>query len=115
MRACNARAPERQVARVCLGLCGEGRPRGACGGAAGGRARPRLHACDPGPVCLEAPEHKDHIRAVGMVLDRTDPVETRSRVDVTIKALDPDDDAIEELRALRALGMPRASTYGSIG
>jgi len=55
------------------------------------------------------PAHKDHGRAVQMFLDRTDPIETRSHhtVDVTHTVLDPDQEALEELRAARALGATR--------
>lgn len=55
------------------------------------------------------PEHKDHIRGVAMVLDRADPVTTIShaQVDVTHRLLDPDEEALEELRALRQIGATR--------
>jgi hypothetical protein len=66
------------------------------------------------------PSHKDHGRALEMVLSRCDPVETRSHhsVDVTHKIVDPDREALEELRALRMLGTPRAKLleiYGPNG
>ncbi len=54
------------------------------------------------------PEHKDHARAVAMLLDRTDPIVTRQEIDVTHRTVDPDTEAIEELRALRQLGTSRA-------
>ena len=50
------------------------------------------------------PTHKDHARFVAMVLDRADPVETRQFVEVTHRTIDPDIEALEELRALRQLG-----------
>jgi hypothetical protein len=50
------------------------------------------------------PDHKDHARFVAMVLDRADPVESRQLIEVTHKVLDPDQEALEELRALRVLG-----------
>jgi hypothetical protein len=55
------------------------------------------------------PEHKDHVRGISMVLDRADPVTTISQahVDVTHRIVDPDQEALEELRALRALGTTR--------
>jgi hypothetical protein len=53
------------------------------------------------------PAHKDHARAIGMVLARTDPETTLQNINVTHKILDPDQEAIEELRALRELGTPR--------
>jgi hypothetical protein len=52
------------------------------------------------------PTHKDHARFVGMVLDRADPIESRSFVEITHKT-DPDMESLEELRALRELGTPR--------
>jgi hypothetical protein len=53
------------------------------------------------------PDHKDHARFVSMVLDRADPVTSHSVIDVTHKILDPDQEALEELRAMRKLGLPR--------
>jgi hypothetical protein len=55
------------------------------------------------------PEHKDHGRAVAMMLDRTDPSETHSHhtVDVTHMIEDLDREALEELRALRLIGTSR--------
>lgn len=56
---------------------------------------------------IRNPGHKDHARAIAMVIDRTDPVETRHHLDVVHKHIDPDQDAIEELRALRKIGASR--------
>lgn len=53
------------------------------------------------------PTHKDHARALGMVLDRVDPITTHQIVDVTHRTIDPQREAIEELRALRQLGVTR--------
>jgi len=53
------------------------------------------------------PEHKDHARFVRMFLDRTDPVTTHQEISVTHRNIDPDQEAIEELRALRQLGTSR--------
>jgi hypothetical protein len=50
------------------------------------------------------PDHKDHARAVGMLLARTDPEVQRHDLHVTHKIVDPDQEALEELRALRQLG-----------
>jgi hypothetical protein len=50
------------------------------------------------------PKHKDHARAVAMVIDRCDPVETRQSISVTHRHLDADEEELEELRAARALG-----------
>jgi hypothetical protein len=49
------------------------------------------------------PDHKDHARFVAMALDRADPIETRQQIEVTHKIIDPDQEALEELKALRAL------------
>ena len=49
------------------------------------------------------PEHRDHARALQMVLARTDPEITRHDMNITHKIIDPDTEALEELRALRAL------------
>jgi phage terminase small subunit len=53
------------------------------------------------------PTHREHGRAVALVLERTDPVTTRHDVNVTHKIIYPDTEAIEELRALRTIGAPR--------
>ena len=56
---------------------------------------------------IRNPEHKDHARAIAIVLDRTDPVTTHQHIDVTHRNVDPQQEAIEELRALRQLGTTR--------
>ena len=48
---------------------------------------------------IRNPEHKDHAKFVAMVLDRTDPTESRQFVQVVHKNVDPDQEALEELRA----------------
>jgi phage terminase small subunit len=53
------------------------------------------------------PSHRDHARAVDMILSRADPAETRHSVDVTHRTIDPDREALEELKALRKLGATR--------
>src|SRR5262249_16013354 len=53
------------------------------------------------------PDHRDHARAVAMLLDRADPIETRHNMQVIHKVVDADQEAIEELRAARALGASR--------
>jgi hypothetical protein len=55
---------------------------------------------------IRNPEHPGHARAVGMLLDRVDPVESRQQIEVTHKIIDPDQEALEELKALRALHTP---------
>jgi hypothetical protein len=52
-------------------------------------------------------DHKDHARGVGMLLDRVYPVMTLANVEVTHKILSPDEEALEELKALRQLGTER--------
>jgi hypothetical protein len=53
------------------------------------------------------PDHPGHVRGIQMTLDRADPVESRSFVEVTHISVNPDTEALEELRALRALGTSR--------
>jgi phage terminase small subunit len=53
------------------------------------------------------PEHRDHARAVNMVLARTDPEVARHDISVTHKVIDEDEEARQELAALRALGTTR--------
>jgi hypothetical protein len=52
-------------------------------------------------------KHRDHMRAVSEVLSRTDPVVTKQDISVVHRIVDPDQEALEELRALRELGTPR--------
>jgi phage terminase small subunit len=52
-------------------------------------------------------EHRDHARGIAMVLARTDPEIARTDISVTHKVIDEDEEAREELRALRALGTTR--------
>jgi hypothetical protein len=61
------------------------------------------------------PTHKDHVRACDIVLSRADPVETRHRMDVVHTTVDPDQEALEELRALRQLGTPREKLLALFG
>jgi hypothetical protein len=63
-------------------------------------------------------EHRDHARGIAMVLARTDPEVAHTDISVTHKVLDPDQEALEELRALRQLDTPRAKLielFGSNG
>jgi hypothetical protein len=53
------------------------------------------------------PEHRDHARALDMVLSRADPAISKHSLDVTHRVEDPDRAALEELRALRQLGTAR--------
>jgi hypothetical protein len=61
------------------------------------------------------PTHKDHVRACDIVLSRADPVETRHKMEVIHKTVDPDQEALEELRALRQLGTPRKTLLELFG
>jgi hypothetical protein len=61
------------------------------------------------------PEHKDHARFVAMILDRSDPVESKQLIEVTHRTLNPDQEALEELRALRQLGTPHAKLIELFG
>jgi phage terminase small subunit len=56
---------------------------------------------------IRNPEHKDHSRAVGMVLDRVDPITSHQHIEVLHKHVDAEVEALEELRALRTLGTAR--------
>jgi hypothetical protein len=56
---------------------------------------------------IRNPEHKDHARFVAMALDRADPQVQQHDLQVTHRVLDPDAEALEELRAARALGATR--------
>jgi hypothetical protein len=56
---------------------------------------------------IRDPKHKDHARAVAMLLDRVDPITSHQHVEVVHKHLDLDTEGIEELRALRQLGTTR--------
>lgn len=51
--------------------------------------------------------HKDRVRAITAVLDRTDPIVSRHDLNVTHRTVDPDREALEELKALRKLGTSR--------
>jgi hypothetical protein len=64
---------------------------------------------------IRDPKHKDHARAVAMVIDRVDPVETRQSISVTHRHLDADEEELEELRAARALGASREMLVSLFG
>jgi phage terminase small subunit len=51
--------------------------------------------------------HRDHARAVGMVIDRVHPLTTHHSVDVVHRHENRDQVALEELKALRQLGATR--------
>jgi hypothetical protein len=56
---------------------------------------------------IRDPEHRDHGRAVLALLDRVDPIVSKQNIEVTHRILDPDQEALEELQALRQLGTSR--------
>ncbi|MGA8698027.1 MAG: hypothetical protein WB689_30180, partial [Xanthobacteraceae bacterium] len=56
---------------------------------------------------IRDPSHRDHARAVDMVLSRADPAISKQLIDVTHRAIDPDREAVEEIKALRRLGTSR--------
>jgi phage terminase small subunit len=56
---------------------------------------------------VETPGHKDHARAIGMVLDRVHPAETHHVVDVMhTHVVDHRKEAVADLRRCLALGIP---------
>jgi hypothetical protein len=59
--------------------------------------------------------HPAHARFVDMLLSRADPVESKQLIEVTHKHLDPDLEALEELRALRSLGTSREKLIDLFG
>jgi phage terminase small subunit len=67
---------------------------------------------------IRDPSHRDHARAVDMVLLRADAVISKQSIDVTHRTIDPDQEALEELRAARKLGATREKLielYGANG
>jgi hypothetical protein len=64
---------------------------------------------------IRDPKHKDHARAIEIVLSRSDPAESRHKMEVIHKTVDPDQEALEELRALRQLGTPRPTLIELFG
>jgi hypothetical protein len=63
------------------------------------------------------PTARDHMRAVDAILNRSDPIESHSRhnIEVLHRTIDPDREALEELRALRHLGTPREKLLDLFG
>ncbi len=67
---------------------------------------------------IRDPGHKDHVRAISTVLERTDPVTTRHDIAVTHKHVDVDAEGLEELKAARSLSATRerlVELFGSNG
>jgi hypothetical protein len=59
--------------------------------------------------------HRDHMRAVSEILSRTDPVVSRQDISVLHKIDNPDQEGLEELRAMRALGVSREKLIETFG
>lgn len=51
--------------------------------------------------------HPGHLKAIDMILSRTDPVISHHDLNVTHRVIDPDVEALEELRALKKVGASR--------
>jgi hypothetical protein len=64
---------------------------------------------------IRDPQHRDHGRAVLALLDRVDPVISKQNIEVTHRVVDPDQEALEELRALRQLGVSREVMIQNFG
>ncbi len=62
-------------------------------------------------------KHRDHMRALDAVLSRADAIESYSKhnIEVLHRTIDPDREALEELRALRELGTPREKLLSLFG
>jgi hypothetical protein len=83
-------------------------------------ARKHLRGAHPEAVnalhnMIRDPAHRDHGRAVLALLDRVDPIVSKQNIEVTHRVLDPDQEALEELRALRQLGVSREKMIETFG
>jgi hypothetical protein len=83
-------------------------------------ARKMLRGAAPDAVkalleVVRNPEHKDHVRGIDMMLRRTDPEIVRTDMNITHRIIDPEQEELEELRALRELGTPRAKMLEIFG
>lgn len=56
---------------------------------------------------INDPTHPGHTRAVIRAVDAIDPVVSRQNIEVTHKVVNPDQEALEELQALRQIGATR--------
>jgi hypothetical protein len=56
---------------------------------------------------VENPDHRDHIRGISMILDRTAPLQQHHVVDVH-HHVDHDAEALAHLKMLKGLAVPRA-------
>jgi phage terminase small subunit len=64
---------------------------------------------------LQNESARDHGRAVMAGVDRLVPITTTQKIDVTHRLIDPDQEALEELRALRQLGVSREKMIETFG
>jgi hypothetical protein len=64
---------------------------------------------------IRDPTHKDHARGIAMVLARTDPEVSQHDLQIIHKIIDPDEEALEELRAARRLGASRQTLLELFG
>jgi hypothetical protein len=64
---------------------------------------------------IRDPSSKDRMAAVRAVLNRVDPEVAHQNLQVTHRIVDPDQEAVEELRAARALGAPRSKLLELFG
>jgi len=83
-------------------------------------ARKHLRGAHPEAVnalhnMIRDPQHRDHGRAVLSLLDRVDPVVSKQNIEVTHRVIDPDQEALEELQALRQLGVSREKMIETFG
>jgi phage terminase small subunit len=83
-------------------------------------ARKHLRGAHPEAVnalhnMIRDPQHRDPGRAVLSLLDRVDPVVSKQNIEVTHRVLDPDQEALEELQALRQLGVSREKMIETFG
>jgi hypothetical protein len=61
------------------------------------------------------PGHRDRARVAMALIDRVDPLVTRHELGVTHRIIDPDQEALEELKAARQLGATRETLLQLFG
>jgi hypothetical protein len=61
------------------------------------------------------PAHKDRARVAMALIERADPVVSHHQIGVTHRIIDPDQEALEELKALRQLGTDRTKLLELFG
>jgi hypothetical protein len=61
------------------------------------------------------PDHRDRARVAMSLIDRVDPIVTRHELGVTHRINDPDQEALEELKAARQLGATRETLLQLFG